>query len=172
MNIPVANVSPLSRKLSSSFRSVDFNLQFCYLHIGGSVSINSSDPFASPLIDLQLLSQEVDIHILREAIRSSRRFFQARAWDGYLLEALNTAETDEEIDEYIRANAVSFFHPVSTASMSPFNATWGVVDPDLKVKGVTGLRIVDASVAVRCYFSFLTLGECLGSDVSLHAPLA
>jgi choline dehydrogenase-like flavoprotein len=126
MNIPVANVSPLSR---------------------GSVSINSTDPFAHPLIDLQLLSEPVDIVILREAIKSSRRFFTAKAWDGYLLEALNTAETDDEIDEYIRKNAVSFFHPVATAAMSPVGATWGVVDPDLKVKGVTGLRIVDASVA-------------------------
>lgn len=61
---------------------------------------------------------------------------------------MNTANTDEELNEYIRQNAVSFFHPVATAAMSPVGADWGVVDPDLKVKGVAGLRIVDASVAV------------------------
>jgi len=124
-----------------------------FLPSAGYVTINSTDPFAAPLIDPGLLLQEVDVHVVREAIRSSRRFVAAKAFEGYILESLNTAETDEELEAYIRDNAVSFFHPVATAAMSPRNATWGVVDPDLKVKGVTGLRIVDASVAVSaCAF--------------------
>ncbi|KAK7688490.1 hypothetical protein QCA50_008028 [Cerrena zonata] len=125
-NFPTGNVSPLSR---------------------GSVTINSSDPFAAPLIDPGLLTNKIDIVVVREAIRSARRFLTASAWDGYLLEAMNTAETDDELDEYIRQEAVSFFHPVATAAMSPVGADWGVVDPDLKVKGVVGLRVVDAAVA-------------------------
>lgn len=112
------------------------------------MTINSSDPFAAPLIDPGLLSNKVDIVVVREAIRSARRFLTASAWDGFLLEAENTANTDDELDEYIRNNAVSFFHPVATAAMSPVGADWGVVDPDLKVKGVVGLRVVDAAVAV------------------------
>ena len=116
---------------------------------GGSVTINSSDPFAAPLIDPALLSNRVDIVVVREAIRSARRFLTAPAWEGYLAEALNTANTDDELDDYIRQGAVSFFHPVATAAMSPVGADWGVVDPDLKVKGVLGLRVVDAAVAVR-----------------------
>jgi choline dehydrogenase-like flavoprotein len=58
------------------------------------------------------------------------------------------AGTDEELDEYVRANSATIFHPVGTAAMSPKGAEWGVVDPDLKVKGVKGLRVVDASVLV------------------------
>jgi len=125
LNIPAGNVSPKSH---------------------GAVTINSTDPFDAPLIDPGLLSAEVDINILREAIRSAHRFVEAAAWDGYILQTLTNATTDDEIDEFIRDNAVSFFHPVATAAMSPVNAHWGVVDPDLKVKGVKGLRIVDASV--------------------------
>ncbi|KAJ7600946.1 hypothetical protein C8J56DRAFT_813923 [Mycena floridula] len=126
INIPTGCVSPASR---------------------GAVSINSTDPFAAPLIDPGLLTEDVDLFILREAIRSARRFLTAPAWDGYILTSNNNATTDEELNTYIRNNAVSFFHPVSTAAMSPPGAHWGVVDPDLKVKGVKGLRIVDASVA-------------------------
>ncbi len=58
------------------------------------------------------------------------------------------AETDEEIKAAIRNNAISIWHPSCTARMSAYNATDGVVNPDLTVKGVSGLRIVDASVFV------------------------
>ncbi|KAJ3885569.1 alcohol oxidase [Lentinula edodes] len=127
LNIPSGNVSPKS---------------------SGSVTINSTNPFDAPLIDPGLLSAEVDIHILREAIRTAHKFVEAAAWSDYILQDLTNATTDAEIDEFIRNNAVSFFHPVSTSAMSPFATTdWGVVDPDLRVKGVNGLRIVDASVA-------------------------
>lgn len=114
----------------------------------GSVSINTSDPFAAPLIDPGFLTNDIDIAVVRESVRAARRFMSAPAWDGYLLQELTTASTDDELNEFIRQTAGSFFHPVSTASMSPVGAGWGVVDPDLKVKGVVGLRVVDASVAV------------------------
>ncbi|KAF8825939.1 hypothetical protein HHX47_DHR6000663 [Lentinula edodes] len=121
---------------------------YSYNSIAGSVTINSTNPFDAPLIDPGLLSAEVDIHILREAIRTAHKFVEAAAWSDYILQDLTNATTDAEIDEFIRNNAVSFFHPVSTSAMSPFGTTdWGVVDPDLRVKGVNGLRIVDASVA-------------------------
>ncbi|KAJ3797787.1 alcohol oxidase [Lentinula aff. detonsa] len=126
LNIPAGNVSPKS---------------------SGSVTINSTNPFSSPLINPNLLSSPVDIHILRHAILTSREFINSPAWSQYILQDLTNASSVSELDEFIRANAVSFFHPVSTASMSPYGVTeWGVVDPDLRVKGAKGLRIVDASV--------------------------
>ncbi|KAI0676239.1 hypothetical protein C8Q78DRAFT_1065147 [Trametes maxima] len=127
-NLPVGAVSPASR---------------------GFITINSSDPFATPLIDPRLLSEPVDLHVVREGIKMGHRFVRARAWDGYFIRPLAHLETDAEIEEYIRENAVSFFHPVATAAMSPADANWGVVNSDLLVKGVRGLRVVDASVVPR-----------------------
>ncbi|KAJ7121245.1 aryl-alcohol oxidase [Mycena crocata] len=114
----------------------------------GSVTLNSSDPFSPPLINPNLLGSEVDIFFMREAVRSAVRFAAAPAWADYVISpfGFNSTDTDAELDEYIRDNAATVFHPVGTASMSPKGATWGVVDPDLIVKGLRGLRIVDLSV--------------------------
>lgn len=61
---------------------------------------------------------------------------------------VGSAETDEEIIAAVRESIVTIWDPTSTARMAPRGSSWGVVDPNLKVKGVRGLRIVDASVIV------------------------
>jgi choline dehydrogenase len=89
------------------------------------------------------------VFIMREAVKSAVRFTTAPAWDNYVLSAVGlNATTDAEIDAFVRANAATIYHPVGTASMSPRGAAWGVVDPDLRVKGLNGLRVVDLSVVV------------------------
>jgi len=65
-----------------------------------------------------------------------------------------SATSDADIDAYVREQASTMYHPVGTASMTARDAEWGVVDPDLKVKGVEGVRVVDASVFVRLLFFF------------------
>lgn len=58
------------------------------------------------------------------------------------------ANTDDEIIEAARKSIVTIWHPVSSARMSPARAKWGVLDPKLRVKGTSGLRVVDASAFV------------------------
>ncbi|EAU86932.2 aryl-alcohol oxidase [Coprinopsis cinerea okayama7 len=114
----------------------------------GSVKLNSTNIYDSPLIDLGLMKSGFDWYGLREAVRASRRFFAAPAWQDYQLTLLPPFDTDndEQLDEGIRDLVTGALHPVGSASMSPKGAQWGVVDPDLRVKKVRGLRIVDASV--------------------------
>lgn len=57
--------------------------------------------------------------------------------------------TDDELDQFIRAHSGTVFHPAGSAAMSAKRTAYGVVDPDLTVKGLSGLRIVDLSVVVR-----------------------
>ncbi|PPQ76937.1 hypothetical protein CVT24_009072 [Panaeolus cyanescens] len=118
----------------------------------GSISINSTNPFAPPLIDLGLLASNVDRVIMRAALRHAFQFLEAPVWKGYAdggAGDLKGKTTDDELDEYINAEAGTFFHPTGSASMSPRNAKWGVTDPDLRVKKVKGLRVVDASIFPR-----------------------
>ncbi|KAJ7693407.1 alcohol oxidase [Mycena rosella] len=114
----------------------------------GSVTLSSSNVLAAPIINPNHLGVDVDFFIMREAVKSAMRFASAPAWAGYVISPVDIKlnSTDAELDAFIRANAGTVFHPAGSASMSPKGATWGVVDPDLRVKGVSGLRVVDLSV--------------------------
>ncbi|KAF7440035.1 hypothetical protein PC9H_000376 [Pleurotus ostreatus] len=117
----------------------------------GSLTLKSSNPLDDPIIDPAYLAHEFDRFALREAVRSAQRFLASPAWEGYVLDRVGAFATidiqdDDQLDQFLRENVSSGLHFVGTASMSPKGASWGVTDPDLKVKGLNGLRIVDASV--------------------------
>ncbi|KAJ3565821.1 hypothetical protein NP233_g7394 [Leucocoprinus birnbaumii] len=115
----------------------------------GTIKLASSNPSDAPLIDPGFMTNPLDRTIAREALRKARVFFSAKAWNGYVLDEASPtagASTDDEIDAVLRDNIISIWHPVGTAAMSSSHATYGVVNPDLKVKNVQGLRVVDASV--------------------------
>lgn len=102
---------------------------------------------AAPLIHPNLIDTEYDLYILREALFAARRLVSAPAFKDYVVSDVNSVPPTE-LDEHIRNSASHGFHATGTAGMSPRGAEWGVVNPDLKVKGADGLRIVDASVFV------------------------
>lgn len=117
----------------------------------GSIKLASNNPFDAPLIDPGFLTTTFDKVVLREAIKGVRRFLTAPSFSNYVIDALGdlkNATTDALLDELAANGGSTTYHPVSTARMSARGATTGVVDPDLLVKKVRGLRIVDASVLV------------------------
>jgi choline dehydrogenase-like flavoprotein len=124
---------------------------------GGSVTINSSNPLDPPLIDLGLLQSDYDVSVLREGLKPIQRFFNASVWKDYLIAPTQDLEnmTTDALNDFIRNTAGASWHLVGSATMSARNADYGVVDPDLLVKGVRGLRIIDASVLVSEYKSLL-----------------
>ncbi len=82
---------------------------------------------------------------MQYAVQKALKFIPAPVWEDYVLVlAMNITD----LEGTIQNETATTNHPVSTASMSPFNATWGVVDPDLKLKQAAGVRIVDVSVLV------------------------
>ncbi|KAF9506431.1 GMC oxidoreductase [Hydnum rufescens UP504] len=115
----------------------------------GSVVLQSSDPFAAPLIDPGLLTEKIDIQMSIEGIKAAREFFKAPAFKDYIIGeygAFAAAQTDDEIEEYVRNFALGSWHPACTTALSARGSPSGVLDPDLTVKGVKGLRVVDAGV--------------------------
>ncbi|KAJ6474769.1 glucose dehydrogenase short protein [Mycena sanguinolenta] len=114
----------------------------------GSITLQSNNPFDPPLIDLGLLTTEFDLFAVREAIKKAYRFVQAPVWKDYIIsptiDLLNM--TTDALDEFIRNSVGAVGHLVSTAAMSAKDASYGVVNPDLLVKGASGLSIIDASI--------------------------
>ncbi|KIJ49388.1 GMC oxidoreductase [Sphaerobolus stellatus SS14] len=115
----------------------------------GSVTLASNDPFDPPVIDPGLLTAEFDLFAARAAIMKAKLFVSAPVWSDYIIEpafGLENVTTEAELTDYIRNNAASTAHLVGTAQMSASNADYGVVNANLHVKNVNGLRIVDSSV--------------------------
>ncbi|KAI0629318.1 alcohol oxidase [Trametes polyzona] len=117
----------------------------------GTITLASASPFAAPLIDPAFLSTAFDRAALRAVMRAVARFAAAPAWTGFLtgralgFEDVDLA-SDAALDAWASAGAFSIWHPAGTAAMAACGAAEGVVGPDLRVKGVEGLRVVDASV--------------------------
>ncbi|PPQ91199.1 hypothetical protein CVT25_001215 [Psilocybe cyanescens] len=116
----------------------------------GSVKLRSNNPFDKPLIDPSFLQTDFDIAVMRDSVKSILSFAAAPAFSDYISDrfgsAFQQAVTDAKIDDYVRSLTTTIFHPCGTAAMSSVSANFGVVNPDLTVKGTDGLRIVDASV--------------------------
>jgi choline dehydrogenase-like flavoprotein len=88
---------------------------------------------------------------MRGAVRAGRRFAQAPTIQAYVSGPPyygDPTTDDATLDAFIRSNGTNQHHPVGTAGMSAKGASYGVVDPDLKLKGVDGVRIVDSSIFV------------------------
>ena len=113
----------------------------------GRISLASGDPLAPPVIDPNFLAEESDRTGLREGIKIAREVFGQKAFDPYRDEEIapgRSVRSDAEIDAYIRARAEADYHSVGTCKMG--SDDMAVVDGGLRVHGVAGLRVVDASV--------------------------
>jgi choline dehydrogenase len=113
----------------------------------GRLMLASADPFAAPLIDPNLLAAPEDLEPLIRGIRLIRRIFGSPAFAPYRARETapgDGAQTDPDLAAYIRAEAYTVHHPVSTCRMG--TDPLAVVDPQLRVGGVEGLRVADAAV--------------------------
>ena len=115
----------------------------------GRVGLRSSDPFDDPAIFANYLSAEEDRRALREGVRMMREVASQPALDPYRSEELFPGEdiqSDEAVDAWIRSAAETIYHPVGTCRMGADGDPMAVVDAQLRVRGLKGLRVVDASV--------------------------
>jgi choline dehydrogenase-like flavoprotein len=116
----------------------------------GTLRLASADPHAAPLIDPNFLSHDDDLETLVRGFKLVRRIFAQPVFAPFdggnpVRELYHAAvRTDDEIRAAIRAHADTIYHPVGTCRMGSDERA--VVDPELRVRGVSGLRVIDASV--------------------------
>ncbi len=143
----VARVEDHARSLHWGY---GYSCHVCVLrpHSRGSVGLQSRDPLDAPLIDPAFLSDDRDTALMVEGVKKLRTIMQAPALQAYRGKEIYTADiqTDAQWETYIRQRADTIYHPVGTCKMGAAYDLMAVVDPQLSVKGVAGLRVVDASV--------------------------
>lgn len=113
----------------------------------GLISLRSADSLSPPRIEPNYLAERDDLEVLIEGVRLARQVIRRGAFDEFGFEDYlpePSQESREEIETHIRRMCQTCYHPVGTCKMG--RDSMAVVDPALKVHGVSGLRVADASV--------------------------
>ncbi len=113
----------------------------------GWVKAKSTNPHEAPLIQTNFLAEESDVRTIRDGVKILRNVFAQTAFDDLRGDEVTPGAqrtSDDDIDTWIRETAETIFHPVGTCKMGIDDQA--VVDPELKVRGVEGLRVADASI--------------------------
>ncbi|MGR4872392.1 GMC family oxidoreductase [Variovorax sp. LARHSF232] len=117
-------------------------------HSRGNLKLASPDPRAAPLIDPAFLKDERDLDLLAKGVQLQMDILQSKPFDRYRGDMLYPVKRDDlaAIKEDIRKRADTQYHPVGTCKMGPPSDPLAVVDDQLRVHGLAGLRVVDASI--------------------------
>ncbi|OMI08770.1 glucose-methanol-choline oxidoreductase [Bradyrhizobium brasilense] len=113
----------------------------------GSVALAGSDPMQAPLIDPNFLGEEADLESMVAGYKTTRRLMEAPALRALQQKDVFTSNvrTDDDIRSILRERVDTVYHPVGTCKMGTGDPL-AVVDPKLRVHGLEGLRVVDASI--------------------------
>jgi choline dehydrogenase len=126
-----------------------YSLHVCNLRpkSRGEIRLSSADPLAAPLISANYLAHPDDLEHLLRGFKLARRILAARAFAPYRGREIvpgHEVRSDDEIRQFIRQCAETIYHPIGTCKMG--GDALAVVDSSLRVHGLSGLRVVDASI--------------------------
>ncbi len=146
----------------------------------GQVTLRSADPADHPKIEFNYMSDPQDWVEFRKCIRLTREIFAQAAFDpfrGREIQPGVDAQSDDALDDFIRAHAESAYHPCGTCKMGDADDPMAVVDPETRVIGVAGLRVADSSIFPRVPNGntngpSLMVGEKAADHILQRNPLA
>ena len=145
LHFVISIVDDHARKLHAGY---GYSLHVCALrpYSHGSAFLKDADPMSDPGIDPRFLSDARDLPLLIKGAKICREIMNAPAMDKYRHKELFLPEhmDDADWEHHIRSRADTIYHPIGTCKMGV--DAMAVVDPELRVHGLTGLRVVDASI--------------------------
>lgn len=133
----------------------------------GYVRIRSSDPFAPPIIQTNYLAAELDRRVIVGGMKLARRLLKSAPLSPYYAYEDFPGPNINTDDEFLAAateRGTTTFHPGCTCRMGPADSTWAVVDDQLRVHGLEGLRVIDASVMPRMISANLNASTMMIAD--------
>jgi len=156
-----------------------FTVHVCQLRpeSRGFIALKSDDPAEHALIQPNYLESPNDLAVLREGVRIARNIVAQPAMNAYRGPEIwpgAHVQTDDQIDNWIRETAETIYHPVGTAKMGTDDMA--VVDAKCRVRGIEGLRVVDASVMPTLVGGntnapTIMIAEKISDDIRGKAPL-
>lgn len=127
----------------------------------GNVLLASNDPMDKPVINPNYLDDKRDVDTLKRGVRKVMKIFDAKAIEPYTdVIRISPESSDAQIEEFIRDDASTVFHPVGTARIGDLNDPMTVVDSNLRVRGLDNVRVADASI-----MPFLNSGHTMAPTV-------
>jgi choline dehydrogenase len=142
--VPILYVDPAYARSGPGFTITSY---MTHPESRGSVKLRSSSPSDPPLIRVNYLQKESDMQLMVEGVKISRQIVHSDAFNEFRGEEIapgGSVHSDKAIEDYIRQTCGTAWHPVGTCKMGIDQMA--VVDPQLKVRGIEGLRVVDASI--------------------------
>jgi choline dehydrogenase len=133
----------------------------------GYVRIRSADPFAPPIIQTNYLDAELDRRVIVGGMKLARRLLKSAPLSPYYAYEDFPGPNVNTDDEFLAAateRGTTTFHPGCTCRMGPADSTWAVVDDQLRVHGLQGLRVIDASVMPRMISANLNASTMMIAD--------
>lgn len=112
----------------------------------GAITLRTADPLAAPVIRANYLTEPHDVSVLVEGVALARRFGECAAYDALRAEELEPGMSMHDLARFARQKAASIYHASGTCRMGPGSDREAVVDAELRVHGIDGLRIADASI--------------------------
>lgn len=115
----------------------------------GSIALRSADPLAPPIIRANYLQSQADVDALVRGVQLARALAASRAYDGLRADEIEPgpgATSIADLERFARQKADTIYHPVGTCRMGSAPQDGAVVDAELRVHGLDGLRIADASI--------------------------
>jgi choline dehydrogenase len=142
----------------------------------GWVRLASRNPLDQPLINPNYLAMRADLDRLVHGVKLARRIFAARAFSGWIKQELMPGpdvQTEEQLRTFVRQSADTYHHQAGSCKMGL--DAMAVVDPLLRVYGVDGLRVADASVipvlpSGNCHTCVLMIAERAVDMISSRPP--
>jgi choline dehydrogenase len=112
----------------------------------GFVGLKSNNPLDAPLIQPNLLSHPHDLEVLKKGVMKAKTILEAKAFQKYLKGGVCFPKSfeEEQLEIHIKKSLETLYHPIGTCKMG--KDSMAVVDPELKVHGINGLRVADASI--------------------------
>jgi choline dehydrogenase len=133
----------------------------------GYVRVRSADPFEQPIIQTNYLAAELDRRVIVAGMKLARRLLKSGPLAPYYayedFPGPNVQSDDELLGAAIQRGTTTF-HPGCTCRMGPAESTWAVVDDQLRVHGLDGLRVIDASVMPRMISANLNASTMMIAD--------